>query len=99
MIDVDLDFIIKGIESQGATCITEPRNARLQMRKGDFYHNGKAFTFISEYDKKEFTLFVANEESQKFHCLTRTWNMGNLPQVFWFIEGDNILSYIEGMCI
>lgn len=25
MIDVDLDFIIKGIESQGATCIVKPR--------------------------------------------------------------------------
>lgn len=68
--------------------------------KGDFYHNGKAFTFIHKGGFiEEFTLFVANKESQKFHCLTRPWNRGNLPQVFWFIESDNILSYIDGMYV
>lgn len=100
MIEVDLDFIIKGIESQGATCIVKSRKAILQKEKSGICHSGTAITFIHKGgSKEEFTLFVANKESKKFHCLRRNWNNGKLPQVFWFVERDNILSYVYGMYV
>lgn len=50
MIDVDLDFIIKGIESQGATCITKPRNARLQLKKVTFITMVKLLHLYTKVD-------------------------------------------------
>lgn len=101
MIDVDLDFIIKGIESQGATCIVKPRRASLKLSKNGIIHVGKAITFIHNNKAKgEFTLFVADNESSKFHTLRRDWNDWDLPRVFWFIENGNILKITgEGMYI
>jgi len=101
MIDVDLDFIIKGIESQGATCIVKPRSASLKLRENGIIHIGKAISFIhNKKSKGEFTLFVGNRESKRFHHLARAWNNGNLPRVFWFIEPGNILRLTgDGMYI
>lgn len=101
MIDVDLDFIIKSIESQGATCIVKPRRASLKLSKNGIIHIGKAITFIHNNKAKgEFTLFVADNESSKFHTLRRDWNDWDLPQVFWFIESGNILKITgDGMYI
>ena len=87
MIDVDLDFIIKGIESQGATCIVKPRRASLKLSKNGIIHIGKAITFIHNNKAKgEFTLLVGDRVSNSFHHLARAWNDGDLPRVFWFIE-------------
>ena len=101
MIEVDLDFIIKGIESQGVSCIVKPRNAYLKLHKNDYSHFGKAITFLhNNRTKEEFTLFVSYKESNLFHTLRRDWNDWDLPQVFWFIEPGNILTILEkGMYI
>ena len=101
MIDVDLDFIIKGIESQGATCIVKPRRAHLKLSKNGIIHTGKVITFIhNNKTKDEFKLFVGDREYNKFHNLRRDWNDWSLPQVFWFIEPGNTLKIIgDGMYI
>lgn len=101
MIDVDLDFIIKGIESQGATCIVKPRNASLRFRKNNITYYGRVITFVHNTGTKEdFNLFVSYKEHKKFHNLNRAWNDGGLPQVFWFVEKGNILKIIgDGMYI
>lgn len=101
MIDVDLDFIIKGIESQGATCIVKPRHAYLKLHKNDYSHFGRAITFIhNNKSKGKFTLFVSYKESNPFHTLRRDWNDWDLPKVFWFIEPGNTLKIIgDGMYI
>lgn len=101
MIEVDLDFIIKGIESQGATCIVKPRSASLKISKNGIIHIGKAITFLhNKKSKGEFTLFVGYRESKSFHNLPRVWNDGDLPRVFWFIEPGNILRITgDGMYI
>ena len=101
MIEVDLDFIIKGIESQGATCIVKPRRASLKLSKNGIIHIGKAITFIhNDKAKGEFTLFVGDRQYKRFHNLRRDWNDWSLPQVFWFIESGNILKITgDGMYI
>lgn len=87
MIEVDLDFIIKGIESQGAMCIVKPRKDTFQKRKSGTCHSGTAITFRhNNRNNQEFTLFIANKESETFHKLVRPWNEGNLPYVFWFVK-------------
>lgn len=101
MIDVDLDFIIKGIESQGATCTVKPRNASLRFKNNDLTHYGKVISFVHNTGAKEdFNLFVSYKEHKKFHNLSRIWNKGKLPQVFWFVGKGNTLKIIgDGMYI
>lgn len=49
MIDVDLDFIIKGIENQGATCTIKPRNASLRFKNNDLTHYWEGYFICSQY--------------------------------------------------
>lgn len=101
MIEVDLDFIIKGIESQGATCIVNPRRASLRLGKNGKTHMGRVISFMhNNKTRGEFNLFVSYKESNSFHNLRRNWNNGKLPYVFWFVEPGNVLNIIgDGMYI